>query len=216
MVMLLDLPNELLLQIVAYHRTIHDLWLISLSCKRLNAFCSCWIFEKYVLRLRSRCEFRDFGPPRYLTPLDSIETLKSWDLDAVTARLHHLRDKAPYVKELILEEWRDLDNKNGDADEPDVFPECIMPALLDALKGAKQVTCITVTTSRYGGTLPLPLWEWITTKDLTTFRIGSLLAPPPNAKMHYKVQNFEGGLYNESMPFLEVSDTPGVNVFSSS
>jgi hypothetical protein len=184
MVVLLDLPNELLLEIIAYPATIYNLNLISLSCKRLNACCGHWIFRKYRLSLRTS----PASTHRTLTPLDRYETLVAWHLDAATARLRHLRDKGPYVQELILEDRRDRDL--GKDDEPDIFPECIMPALLDALKGANRVTSIRVNTER-GGTLPLPLWEWITTKNLTTFCIGSLLAPPPNAMMHHNVRNFE-------------------------
>jgi hypothetical protein len=118
------------------------------------------------------------------------------------ARISHFRDKAPYVKDLILEDRRN--GEQNDNTEPEHFPECIIPDLLDALKGASRVVNINVTCG-YGGTIPLSLWEWITTKDLMTLKIGNLLAPPPNAMMHPKAQSFEGGLFKESMPFLDVS-----------
>lgn len=199
MAILLDLSTELLLEIIAYLSTtstsISTLWPLSSSCKRLNTCCSRWIFKKYYLCIRASSFSRRL---KYLTPLDNLKTLDSWDLSAVTARLHHLREKASYVKELIIE-----DRKVGHDDDPDVLPECILPDLLDALQGLNQVTSITIDCG-YGGTLPLPLWEWITTKDLTKFSIGTLLAPPPNAMIHPSVRKFIGGLYKESMAFLEV------------
>ena len=200
MVLLLDLSNEILLDIIVYvqHSSPKNLWAISEVCKRLNACCGGWIFQKYHLCLRSGS--RNCG--KKLTNLDTPQSFKSWSLDAVMARISHLRDKAPYVKNLILEDCGN-DKPNDDA-EPERFPECIIPDLLDALRGANQVVNIKVTCG-YGGTLPLPLWEWITTKDLMTFKIGHLLAPPPNAMMHPKVRRFEGGLFKESMPFLDVS-----------
>lgn len=127
----------------------------------------------------------------------------------MTARISHFRDKAAYVKDLILVDQRN--DKQNDNVEPEHFPECIIPDLLDALKGANRVVNISVTCG-YGGTLPLALWEWITTKDLMTLKIGNLLAPPPNAMMHRRVKSFEGGLFKESMPFLDVSRDPLVAV----
>jgi hypothetical protein len=48
------------------------------------------------------------------------------------ARIGHFRDKAPYVKDLVLEDCEN--DKPDDNAEPEHFPD-----LLDALKGAKQV-----------------------------------------------------------------------------
>lgn len=195
MAILLDLSNELLLQIIAYLST-DSLQLRSLSpsCKRLNACCGYWIFKKYHLSIRT-----DF-PRAYtkrLTPLDNRKTLKSWDLDAVVARLHHLHEKGPYIEELVIE-----DRKDDRDDEPGVLPECIMPNLLDTLKELSKVTVITISCDC--GTLPLPLWEWITTKDLTKLTIWNQISPPTNAMIHPSVREFKVGLYEESMPFLEV------------
>jgi hypothetical protein len=211
MAMLLDLSAELLLKIIAYLFTTststsvlprRPLWPLSFSCKRLNACCSRWIFKKYHLCIRTSNSSRTYN--KHLTPLDNSKTLEFWDLSAVTARLHHLREKASYVKELIVEDW-----KVGHDDDPGVFPECIMPDLMDTLKGLSRVTSITIDCG-YGGTIPLPLWEWITTKNLTKLSIGTLLAPPPNAMAHPSVHEFEGGLYEESMAFLEVK--PAISV----
>ena len=118
------------------------------------------------------------------------------------ARVNHFRDKAPYVKNLILEDCGNDIPKN-DADR-ERFPECIVPDLVDALKGANQVVNIKIICG-IGGTLPFPLWEWITTKDLMSLTIEDFVAPPPNASMHHKVRSFEGSLCKKSMPFLDVS-----------
>ena len=194
MALLLDLSNEILLAIIVYvHSSRSDLRSLSRVCRRLNACSGRWIFAKYRLNLRSPSHYRT------LTNLDTAQTVISWNLDAVMARINHFRAKAPYVKDLILEDQRRDDNA-----ELGHFPECIIPDLLDALKGANRVARIEVTCG-FGGTLPLPLWEWITTKDLMMLKIGSLLAPPPGAMMHPKVRSFEGGLFKESMPFLDVS-----------
>jgi hypothetical protein len=181
MAVLLDLSTELLLKIIAY-LPITDLrgpcqvYALSLTSKRLNACCSYWIFKKYCLTLRSR----------------------AWNVDVVRARLVRFMAKAGYVKELVLQDWR-IDNEG----EPGVFPELILPELIDALKCAHAVTSIEVS-ANYNATLPLPLWEWITTKDLAEFKIGDLLAPPPGAMIHPSVAHFKGGLYECSLPFLEV------------
>ena len=201
--MLLDLSNEILLKIIAYLFTttatwpppITLLWPLSLSCKRLNACCGCFIFKKYHLCIRTRSLSRVFG--KCLTPLCNSKTMDVWDLSAVKARLHHLREKGPYVRELVVEDWKD-----GRHDGPGILPECIIPDLLDALRELSNVTIITFDCGSV--TLPLPLWEWITTKDLTKFSIGNFMAPPPNAMSHPSIREFDGGLYEESMPFLEV------------
>ena len=202
MALLLDLSNEILLDIIqavyVQDSSPKELWALSQACKRLNACCGRWIFQKYCLCFRTRSTYRY----KMLTNFDTAQSFDSWSLDAVMARISHFRDKAPYVKDLILEDCGN-DKQNDDA-EPERFPECIIPHLLDALRGAHQVISIEVT-GGYGGTLPLPLWEWITKKDLKTLKIGDLLAPPPNAMMHPNVRSFKGGLYKESMPFLDVS-----------
>ena len=48
-------------------------------------------------------------------PLDNSKTMASWDLSAVIARLHHLREKGSYVKELVVED------RKAAANEPDVL-----------------------------------------------------------------------------------------------
>ena len=195
-----DLSNEILLEIIVYvqHSSPNKLRTLSKVCKRLNACCGRWIFQKYHLCPRTSSSRRY----KVLTNLDTAQSFELWSLDAVMARISHFRDKAPYVKDLILEDCGS--DKPNDNAEPERFPECIITDLLDALKGANKVVSIR-TTCGYGGTLPLTLWEWITTKDLVTLKIGNLLAPPPNAMMHPKVRSFEGGLFKESMPFLDVS-----------
>lgn len=212
MALLLDLSNEILLEIIKVFYvqapSPRKLWDISRVCKRLNACCGPWIFPKYHLCLRasSSRRYKDM-----LTDLDTAQSFDSWSLDAVMARISHFRDKAPYVKYLILEDCGNR-KSNDDAElevlepslEPERFPECIILDLLDALRRANQAVSIEVTCG-YGGTLPLPLWEWITTKDLKMLKIGHLLAPPPNAMMHPNVRSFQGGLFKESMPFLDVS-----------
>jgi hypothetical protein len=138
---------------------------------------------------------------RPLTPFDPVaksQLWSLWSLDAVAARLLHLRGKASYVQKLILE-----DVIEEGRDEPKHFPDCILPDLIATLKGANKVSSIMVTCRR-GGTLPLVLWEWMTTKNLTNLIVGPQLAPPPNAQMHHRVQNFEGFLHEETMPFLDL------------
>ena len=196
--MLLDLSNELLLNIVAY---LSKVWgrsqvsSLSLSCKRLNSCCGYVIFEKYRLCIRAG---RFYG--KYLTPLCNSKTIGEWDLDAVKARLRHLREKGSYVRELVVEDWK------GRGDGPDILPECIIPDLFDALRELNRVSIITFDCGRV--TLPLLLWEWVTTKELTKFSVGMFMAPPPNAMSHPSIREFNGGLYEESMRFLEVKQLP--------
>jgi len=103
---------------------------------------------------------------------------RAWIVDVVRVRLVHFMAKAGYVKELVLQDWR-IDNEG----ELRAFPELILPELIDTLKCTHAVTSIKVS-ANYNVTLPLPLWEWITTKDLAKFKIGDLLAPPPGCKLH--------------------------------
>ena len=46
------------------------------------------------------------GVVLHLTPLDSATTLEKWDYDAVLARLEQLRQKAPFVRVLIIVDER--------------------------------------------------------------------------------------------------------------
>lgn len=167
------------------------LWSLSETCKRLNDGCGYRIFARYHLCLRS-FNYSDS------TPIGTVGTLESWNLEAVTARLLHFRGKALYVRELILEDFE------NDEDEPGLFPDCILHGLVDALQGAIRVTMIKVTCEPEG-TLPLPLWEWITTKKLTDFTVGPHLAPPPDAKVHPNIHNFKSGLHERPIQFLDVS-----------
>lgn len=195
MPVLFDLSAELLFEIISCLYAQWDdepsgLWSLSETCKRLNDFCGHWIFARYHLCLRS-CNYSYFTPIGIVGP----GTLQSSNLEKVTARLLHFRGKALYVQELILE---------ADEDEPSLFPDCILHDLIDALKGAIKVTTIELTCGR-GGTLPLLLWEWITTKKLTDFIVGPYLAPPPDAKIHPNVHTFKGGLYEGPIQFVNVS-----------
>jgi hypothetical protein len=122
-------------------------------------------------------------------------------LEAVTARLLHFRGKGSCVQKLILEDFRD---KDAEEDEPELFPNCKLYDLVDALKEAIKVTSIEVTCG-CGRVLPLPLWEWMATKGLTRFIVGPQLAPPPDAQMLPNVHSFEGGLYEGTIKFLDVS-----------
>lgn len=198
MAKLFDLSTELLFQIVAnvhaWHKNKRDLQPLSLACKRLNSCCGRWIFKKYVLCLRTK-RF----PFKHLTPLDNNKP-EIWNLDVVTARLLHFREKAPYVEELIIE---DVKNAN---DDPELLPECIMSDLLGALEGAKRVTSVAFNLDcRAGCTLPLCLWDWMGTRNLTKLSVPSKLAPSPSARILSGVRHFKGWLYEETMPFLDVS-----------
>jgi hypothetical protein len=199
MAVLFDLSTELLFEIISclyaqWGDEPSGLWSLSETCKRLNDFCGHWIFARYHLCLRS-------PNYSYFTPIGTVRTLQSWNLEPVTARLLHFRGKALYVQELILEDFRD---DEADEDEPGLFPDCILHDLVDALKEAFKVTTIEVTCGR-GATLPLVLWEWITTKKLTDFIVGPHLGPPPDAKIHPNVHTFKGGLYEGPIQFLDVS-----------
>ena len=157
MAFLFDLSTERLLEIIAclysqstakpQHCELSDL---STTCKPLNICCNNWIFKKYVLRLRAKPS----RTPKNLTPLDNLGTFEFWSADAVTARLSHLREKAVYVKEFILE-----DNRSEEAasdDEPGLLPDFVLPDLLDTLKGMNKVTALSVKCGR-GGVFPLPI-----------------------------------------------------------
>jgi hypothetical protein len=211
---LLDLPAELLLEIIAILHAqpisknecrIRLLWPLSETCKQLNGCCGLWIFARYHLCLRTSSDKRF----TLLTPLRISESLRHWNLDAVKARLLHFREKASCVRELILEDIKDRE------EEPEIFPDCILFDLIDVLKYAHKLTSIEVT-CRQGGTLPLALWDWMRTKNLTALSVGTNLAPPPGAQMHPMVHKFKGYLSKETILFLDVSDRSAVIVKSTS
>jgi len=206
MALLLDFSAELLLEIIAClyaqeHYTSDQrllLWPLSRTCRRLNTCCGHWIFATYHLCLLADAPM--FRKP--LTPLDTAETLRSWNFDAITARLQHFCNKASYVQNLILEDFGKSGGQNED--EPELFPVCILPDLVDALKCANKLASIKIVCAS-GGKLPLPLWDWITTKNLTQFSVGHRLALPPDTQKHLIVSTFQGYLYEEQMLFLDVS-----------
>jgi len=182
MALLLDLSNEVLIEIIHYLAQYGVLlWVkkFSYTCKRLNACCAPWVFKTYRLGLLA----------------NSLQLSQS-SFDAITARLQNFRDKASYVQDLTL---RFGETDGQDVDE--LFPSRAMPDLIDALSCANKLISIQLI-SRQRGKLPLPLWNWLTTKNLTKFRVGSDLAPPPDAKKHFRVPTFECNLYEEPMQFL--------------
>lgn len=205
MAVLLDLSNELLLEIVSQFQAqlttkrtgISD---ISTTCKRLNACCDRWIFKKYKLSFRDK-NLRFYSST--LTALKNPDTFWSWNLDAVKARLNHLRDKAPFIKKLTIQ----LEDQKGRVGADTGSDQLVFTIsnVLQALKGANQIKSITISSDDDDdGVLPLPLWEWITMKELTMLAILSPLVPPPDAMVHTRVHQFEGRLFNNSMPFLKV------------
>jgi hypothetical protein len=134
-----------------------------------------------------------------LTPLDNYRTFTSWDFDAVTARLQHFREKASFVQELVLEDA----GKDEDGCPP--FPDCIVPDLVDALRCTTDLLSFEVECGEKG-TLPLSVWEWVTTKNLIKFGVGAQLAAPAGAQRHPTViEIFDGYLMKDPMSFLDVS-----------
>jgi hypothetical protein len=215
---LLNLPAELLLEITAclYAQPISKdeyriklLSPLSQTCRQMNACCDPWIFAKYHLCLQA-------DPDQYhthLIPLGAVDTHGCCSLDAVKARLLHFRSKAYFVKELILENFMEGWQEEEEEEEPKVFPDwffpdCILLDVMDALKYANKVTSVEIMGK--GGTLPLSLWDWMRTKNLTKLSVGPQMAPPPDAQMHPKVHKFRGYLHEETMTFLEVSHNPAM------
>lgn len=209
---LLNLPAELLLEITAclYAQPISKdefrrelLWPLSQTCRQMNACCDPWIFAKYRLCLQA-------DPGRYhahLTPLGAVDTRECCSVDAVKARLLHFRSKAYCVQELILENFME-GWQEGEEEERMFFPDCILLDVMDALKYANKVTSIEIMGK--GGTLPISLWDWMRTKNLTKLSVGPQMAPPRDAQMHPKVHKFRGYLHEETMTFLEVSHNPAM------
>jgi len=81
------------------------------------------------------------------------------------------------VQQLILENFMEgWQEGEEEEEEPKFFPDCILLDLMDALKYANKVTSIEIMGK--GGTLPLSLWDWMRTKNLTKLSVGPQMAPP--------------------------------------
>jgi hypothetical protein len=156
MALLLDLSNELLIEIILCLAQYGVLWVkkLSYTCKRLNACCAPWIFKTYHLSL----------------PVNSPQLSQS-RFNTIAARLQNFRNKASYVQDLTLR-FGELDDQDVD----ELFPCRAMPDLIDALSCANKLISIQLT-SRQRGELLLPLWNWLTTKNLTEFKVGWLPHP---------------------------------------
>lgn len=180
MALLLGLSTEVLIEIIAclaqYPGWVKDL---SYTCKRLNACCAPWVFKTYHLRL-----------------LANSPQLSQSSFDATAARLQNFRDRASHVHDLTLRF-----GKTDDQDVDELFPSHAMPDLIDALNCTNKLISIQLTSDQRGK-LPLPLWNWLTTKNLTKFSVGCRLAPPPDAQKHFRVPTFESYPYEEPMQFL--------------
>jgi hypothetical protein len=182
MALLLDLSTEVLIEIIAcIAQYAVRLWVkdLSYTCKRLNACCAPWVFKTYRLGL----------------PASSPQLSQS-SFDALAARLQSFRDRASYVQDLALRF-----GKTDDQDVDELFPSRAMPDLIDALNCTNKLTSIQLTSGQRGK-LPLPLWNWLTTKNLTKLSVGCYLAPPPDAQRHFRVPTFQSYLYEEPMQFL--------------
>ena len=210
---LFDLPAELVLEIIAilYAQPISQnesrirlLWPFSETCKRLNGYCGLWIFARYHLCFRTSSDENMAN----LTPCHTSKSLGHWNLDVVNARLLQFREKAPCVRELVLDFEDDEEEEEEEEEEEqqqlEIFPDCILFHLIDVLKYAHNLTSIEVI-CRQRGTIPPALWDWMRTKELTKFSIGTHLAPPPGAQIHPTVHKFQGYLSKETILFLDVS-----------
>ncbi|KAH7904104.1 hypothetical protein BJ138DRAFT_1167142 [Hygrophoropsis aurantiaca] len=189
---LTDLPNETLLDIIAYQ---HDKEPTSLTCKRLNFICGHWFFKKYHLRFRVEKSNSRLSTP--LIALDTPKTLLKWNRGAVLTRLAHLRDKAPHVRELIIH--------NASEKHMDLFPEDIIPILEYTLKMCTKVLSVQFKTES-PGKLPMCFWEWFSAIGLQKVNIGRLTPPSGQLKLLDQITAYEGCLYDETRPFLESID----------
>ena len=181
MALLLDLSNEVLLEIIPYLMQYGLLWVkrLSYTCKRLNACCVPWVFKAYRLGLPA-------SSPR----------LSQSKFDAIAARLQNFRDRASYVQDLTLRF-----GKTNDQDVDDLFPSRAIPDLIDALSCANKLISVQLISGQMSK-LSLPLWNWLTTKNLSKFNVGRNLAPPPDAERYVRVTTFEGYPYEGPMQFL--------------
>ncbi|KAH7906722.1 hypothetical protein BJ138DRAFT_1104917 [Hygrophoropsis aurantiaca] len=193
---LIDLPDETLLDIIAYHRNKKP---IALACKRLNSICNHWFFRTYHLRLRVKPSGYSEKYVQRILPLDTNETLYKWNSDAVRARLSHLREKAPHVRELIV--------YNAGEQDTHLFPKDIIPDLVRTLDA-----CTGVTTVRFKvetlGILPVCFWDWFAAVEVSKVYLGHLSAPHPRGQLKRidSITLYEGCLYDKARPFLEFID----------
>jgi hypothetical protein len=199
MALLLDLSIELLLKIIAlvrgygYKERYRPIWPLSLTCKHLNACCGHVLFRRYYL------QFRVIYYHRSLTRLDTRRTLNKWNTDAVVARLQHLRSKAFFVRTVVL-----LDCGSNEEGEPETFPSCIIPELLDVLDTLQGLTAFVVRgPCKILGTLPLPLWNWVTKTPLRCLEIDGIISPPANAQINTNIQEFGVWLCDPTISFTE-------------
>ncbi|KAH7904719.1 hypothetical protein BJ138DRAFT_1166075 [Hygrophoropsis aurantiaca] len=189
---LIDLPDETLLDIIDYQR---DKKPVALACKRLNSICSHWFFRTYHLRLRvNSWDYSKYAKP--VLALDTNETLQKWDNDAVHARLAHLREKAPHVRELVV--------YNAAEKGVDLFPEDIVPELMRMLEACTRITAVRFNVDVLDR-LPVCFWNWFATIGVLKVDLGRLAAPQPSGQLKRldSITSYEGCLYDEARPFLE-------------
>ena len=168
-----------------------ELMPLSMTGKRLNDCCGLWIFQKYRLKIQN-------------TPNDHREIYSAFakEADPIKAQLEHFQKKAPFVKTLIIEDYlaKDQTAESGDKLISDVYT-----SLVNALEGAKRVTSIEYRADR--AIMPLPVWEWITSRNLNQLIISGRTIAPAGALPHPSVKAFTCDLDLASIGFLDVSSS---------
>ena len=153
-----DLSLEVLIHIVEYDRSNvpGDFWQsarttrlreLATTCHALNDACSPFIFRAFNLALRDKAA--TFSTIRW----------RPFDVSAVREKFAALRRKCVFVRTLTIEDGRPEDT---DSDDAGIFPEEIMPELLETLGTLRGLINVTFYTSRDEmTTIPLPMWNWV-------------------------------------------------------
>lgn len=131
-------------------------------------------------------------------PLDSFKSYRSWNEDAVIARILHFKEKTQYVQELIVQDAKSILDEDG----PEFLPESIIPALMGALERATRVASV-VFEGPQRAVIPRPVWSWISRKQLRFLAVDHEMSIPSDAEACH-VSAFEGGFSLQSMRVYEV------------
>ncbi|KAF5392393.1 hypothetical protein D9757_001543 [Collybiopsis confluens] len=180
---ILDLPNEILAEIISLVRAVERASKyaknkMSLVCWRLRYICHGYIFKKYTLDIRL---------PTWLVyerkVLPPGKPPKKWDIDLIRARIDHLRSKISSVRAIEVNDWGSEESRHdphppSEFDTP--FPSAFIPELLATLKMLSHLRSIHIGTNHGDRLITLndDLWDWVLQADPLTVKLEGLLIPP--------------------------------------
>lgn len=184
----LEIVDRLLESYDGYKNQIAGLRNLSLACTSLNFLCGRVIFRTYHLDIR-RFHWKT------IVSYPKGSTTDNWDEGAIKLRLAHLRNKAPFVREIYITDQGETVYHALAPSEAIAFPAKFMPELLSTLRMLKGLTAIHLVThcnaERPNTVINAELWRWLLEVKPTTLSLtghfevpkGEILQPIQNLTM---------------------------------